>query len=950
MFPIKVLSSTSQAEEFPKTTLVPEPVNDFMNQDVKIESFIGKRKLILFESKDLMERALDTIDPQNVNYRFRFLPAIIASEEVDATNLEGVKSAIASSPIFSARQTADPWENAINLRNEVAFNTLEETKDWVSIEPLWERGLLGQNQSIAIIDSGINRTLAFFDIHNLTKNRGEYYSIGSLDNGPESTFDFSGHGTHVAGIAVGNGMYNLNGRYRLYKSHGMAPEANFKSIRVLNEFGSGENLDVLAGIDFAISLNVSVISLSLGSDSYNGTGDLFVQLMQKVAEHDILAVIAAGNLGNLGGSTIGIPGALDTVLSVGAIEDPNTVWDRTSRGPSIPPSFMNKPDVLAPGVNIISVHATDGSPSRQSGTSMAVPHVSGGSLLLRQAFPNASAIDIRQAILASAKDLKEEVEIQGRGLVNFTKAYEILENKFNGSSQAIQQSASVNPIAIHDGQEFNEFGVPVRQSSNSYFRSSIINETRNFNVTIFTNTNLTLIPRVAIKFGSVQFGLPDSIKLTEGTNRLPLNVTVTSSAVEFVKATIYFLEAQTLKVMQFTNISFFALSRFQKGRILFDASKDADTPGDYFLNDRPEGKFSALSVLLRNKGFILEFTNKSLTPEILEKYDVLVIPDPELPYSGDEILSIRNFVDKMGGGLLVLGSGGTYVTEAGPMNSFSIDSLNAMFRLDNGDGEINIRFDASNSGNSSVDSVSFGLTNRIQPIVPQLVPIPFYGPYLTITNDGAIPLASYANRPILAADEVGSGRVIVSSSVIPFSYQTLKSNQFGSMETNEKIVINLFEWLIESRGARTKIVLDEKEIGLDKTANVRLYDEVSVSFTKPTLPNGTEIPLPSSIKAYLVHYDAPIFIAEINFTLIDRIYVANLGLFFFGSYELNIPILSDFIHSSVSIEIFAFLENYENQKYHDTVAISFLWLLFFSWLLWLRNEGGRDLKRKLKSK
>lgn len=79
--------------------------------------------------------------------------------------------------------------------------------------------------------------------------------------------------------------------------------------------------------------------------------------------------------------------------------------------------YQLKPDVLAPGVNILSSVPNNGY-AAYSGTSMATPHVAGAALLLKQAHPNWSVQDIKAALMNTAKDLGQPAVAQGAGRID----------------------------------------------------------------------------------------------------------------------------------------------------------------------------------------------------------------------------------------------------------------------------------------------------------------------------------------------------------------------------------------------------------------------------------------------------------------------------------------------------------------------------------------------------
>ncbi|MDJ1112357.1 S8 family serine peptidase [Macrococcus sp. S115] len=102
------------------------------------------------------------------------------------------------------------------------------------------------------------------------------------------------------------------------------------------------------------------------------------------------------------------------------------VNDSSSRGPSLP-NFDIKPDVSAPGTNILSTIPSfavgdnySKAYAQYTGTSMATPHISGVSALLKELHPEWTPFDIKSALSNTAKHLdksKFDVFSQGAGLV-----------------------------------------------------------------------------------------------------------------------------------------------------------------------------------------------------------------------------------------------------------------------------------------------------------------------------------------------------------------------------------------------------------------------------------------------------------------------------------------------------------------------------------------------------
>ncbi|RZC85909.1 hypothetical protein C5167_026583 [Papaver somniferum] len=79
------------------------------------------------------------------------------------------------------------------------------------------------------------------------------------------------------------------------------------------------------------------------------------------------------------------------------------VSDGSSTGPNPVTPEILKPDIIAPGVNILAARSgSDAELVMKSGTSMACPHVSGLAALLRSAFPKWSPAAIKSALMTTA--------------------------------------------------------------------------------------------------------------------------------------------------------------------------------------------------------------------------------------------------------------------------------------------------------------------------------------------------------------------------------------------------------------------------------------------------------------------------------------------------------------------------------------------------------------------
>jgi serine protease AprX len=265
-------------------------------------------------------------------------------------------------------------------------------------------GVTGAGTQVCIPDSGV-------DPHH---EQLDSKVIGWLDlvNGKPTPYDNNGHGTHVASIAVGDGVgpgpiANL--------MQGVAPDAALSAVKVLKKDGTGDDSLEVQAIEWCTGRNaVDVISLSLGSDLPSDGLDAISQAVDAATADGKIVVAAAGNSGDVP-SSITAPGSAKTAITVGAVADWSAPSDYpyasdgpylaafSSRGPTIDDRI--KPDIVAPGVTIGA--AQSGSISTytvKSGSSMATPYVAGVALLLRQLQPTWTQSDVRAAIEGTALD------------------------------------------------------------------------------------------------------------------------------------------------------------------------------------------------------------------------------------------------------------------------------------------------------------------------------------------------------------------------------------------------------------------------------------------------------------------------------------------------------------------------------------------------------------------
>jgi len=313
--------------------------------------------------------------------------------------------------------TDEPVMTAMSVAREAANEP---------VTPAPETALKGAGVTIAVVDSGV---ALHPDIQTLTTVVDAVAQPTPYAAPPETSADPYGHGTHVAGIMVGNGSQSGG------SMAGIAPQASLISVRVLGDQGSGLASDVLAGIqwiqDHKDEYGIQVVNLSLGHAVVEPASvDPLVEAVEALWDAGVVVVCSAGNRGRDGHVTITSPCNSRKVITVGATNDSRTgpitddlIATYSSRGPTTF-DLVAKPDLVAPGNRIVSlrsagslidtllperrVAADPANPDLQeyfemSGTSMASPVVAATAALMLEQDPSLNPGTVKARLMMSAR-------------------------------------------------------------------------------------------------------------------------------------------------------------------------------------------------------------------------------------------------------------------------------------------------------------------------------------------------------------------------------------------------------------------------------------------------------------------------------------------------------------------------------------------------------------------
>lgn len=236
------------------------------------------------------------------------------------------------------------------------------------------------------------------------------------DNDP---MDNHGHGTHVSGTVAAVGDNGLG-------VIGVAPHAKIMAVKGLDANGSGSTEDLANAILYAADKGASVINLSWGGSG--PTPQTFIDVISYA--HNVkgaVVIAAAGNFNaNVGTQINGFyPACIRDVIAVAAVNHLDAKASFSNHGAKIDVTAPGGGDtdltglLIQPDRSILSLKSSAAGSAmtgagqlvvgtkylRQSGTSMASPHVAGVAALIRALHPEFSPEQVRQVLRSSADDI-----------------------------------------------------------------------------------------------------------------------------------------------------------------------------------------------------------------------------------------------------------------------------------------------------------------------------------------------------------------------------------------------------------------------------------------------------------------------------------------------------------------------------------------------------------------
>jgi subtilisin family serine protease len=344
----------------------------------------------------------------------RITPAVAVRARV-FTTIPFFAAAVDAVTLLQLEQDPD----VVSIEEDLAVPPLlAESTSLIEATTAWTAGYTGAGWAVAILDTGVDRNHAFLGGRVVSEacysNAGGFGGATSLCPGGASSSTAFGsgincagyagcsHGTHVAGIASGDGS----------SFNGVAPAAGIISIQVFTGFAASYpacggspcvltfTSDQIAGMERVLALrttfNIAAVNMSLGGGRYfdqgtcDGANGSRKAIIDSLRSAGIATVVASGNDG--WADSLSSPGCISSAISVASTTKADAITSFSNTA-----SFLS---LLAPGSSITS--SVPGGFASFSGTSMSAPHVAGAWALLKQRRPTASVTEILAAFRNTA--------------------------------------------------------------------------------------------------------------------------------------------------------------------------------------------------------------------------------------------------------------------------------------------------------------------------------------------------------------------------------------------------------------------------------------------------------------------------------------------------------------------------------------------------------------------
>lgn len=289
-----------------------------------------------------------------------------------------VRSPFTASELQDKLKSVEGFEYLVpNIKFRIinAPNDPHYVKQWalnkVGAEAAWSMEKNSLHPVVAVIDTGVDYRHEDLADQILKNSRGELVGWNFIENNNDPMDVVSkqprgnpGHGTHCAGIIAASKDNNKG-------VSGIAPNVKLMPLRFIGPDGSGDLMNSIKAIDYAIQNGAQVISASWGAAVQRSVVKPLLEAIDRAGQKGVIFVAAAANDGKSNDTREVYPAnaGLPNVISVAASDktDAKPTWSNYGR---------SKVDLASPGAAILST-LPNNAYGELSGTSMATPMVAG---------------------------------------------------------------------------------------------------------------------------------------------------------------------------------------------------------------------------------------------------------------------------------------------------------------------------------------------------------------------------------------------------------------------------------------------------------------------------------------------------------------------------------------------------------------------------------------------
>ncbi|HSG40880.1 MAG TPA: S8 family peptidase [Thermoanaerobaculia bacterium] len=345
--------------------------------------------------------------PERIAMRVAQDPRVLLVEQDAEVQISAIPNCYGSASNFPKANSYDPvspqaiqcWDPQLSCADNWGLDRIGQrtgSQNTHTLDAKYSFSANGQGTHIYILDSGIVGSHTEFALPFGGTRIGNGTSVTPGEPSWD-TYDYLGHGTHVASIAAG-------------RRFGVAKAATLHPVKFSDRYGNGTISAIVNGIDWIVA-NVqrpAVVNMSFNAyKRYNDTTALDTAVDRLIRVHSVPVVNSAGNW-NVSAAHFS-PTAVPQVIVAAGLD-----WFYNQRWGADPISgchdngcgsnWGSSVDLYAPATDVLAAlgSSENNLACTLTGTSMAAAHVSGVVAQYLQTHPNATPLDVENILISKA--------------------------------------------------------------------------------------------------------------------------------------------------------------------------------------------------------------------------------------------------------------------------------------------------------------------------------------------------------------------------------------------------------------------------------------------------------------------------------------------------------------------------------------------------------------------